>query len=157
MSDKKSKFGIGVAFGAVLGGLAAFFLSPRSGPENREMAKKKIDELMKLLKEKNLKEIAVEIYGKASEEGMRLYEKASSELNTRLSKAKKTMSEIDRTKYKDLVVDVIGRLKEEKDATQERLVKLQDYFLKRFTEGAKMAKKDAVKVAEGVTHAVKNS
>src|SRR3990167_1608277 len=108
MSDKKSKFGIGVAFGAVLGGLAAFFLSPRSGPENREMAKK-------------------------------------------------TMSEIDRTKYKDLVVDVIGRLKEEKDATQERLVKLQDYFLKRFTEGAKMAKKDAVKVAEGVTHAVKNS
>ena len=98
MSDKKSKFGIGVAFGAVLGGLAAFFLSPRSGPENREMAKKKIDELMKLLKEKNLKEIAVEIYGKASEEGMRLYEKASSELNTRLSEAKKTMSEIDRTK-----------------------------------------------------------
>ena len=85
MSDKKSKFGIGVAIGALLGGVAAFFLSPRSGPENRKMAMQKIDELIKLLKEKKLQDIAVEIYGKATEEGTKLYEKASAEMGARLS------------------------------------------------------------------------
>jgi len=157
MSDKKSKFGIGVAIGALLGGVAAFFLSPRSGPENRAMAKKKIDELITLLKEKSLKEIAIDIYGKATDEGTRLYEKASVELGNRLSEVRKSVSEIDKEKYEDLVNEVLGRLKQEKDATQERLAKLQDYFMKRFNEGAKMAKEDAKKVAEGAVHAVKKS
>ncbi len=156
MSDtKKSKFGIGLAVGALLGGVAAFFLSPRSGPENRAMAKKKIDELIKLLKEKKLHEIAIEIYGKATEEGTRLYEKASTEMGSRLHEVKKTMEEIDQEKYKDLVMDVMERVRQEKEATQERLGKLQAYFMKRWDEGAKMAKEDAKKVAEGTAHAVK--
>jgi len=157
MSDKKSKFGIGMAVGALLGGVAAFFLSPRSGPENRKMAMKKIDELIKLLKEKKLQEIAVEIYGKATEEGMKLYEKASVELGNRLNEVKKTMSEIDQEKYKDLVTDVIERVRQEKEATQERLTKLQDYFMKTWDEGKEMAKADVKKVAEGTVHAVKKS
>ena len=155
MSDKKSKFGIGVAIGALLGGVAAFFLSPRSGPENRAIAKKKIDELIKLLKEKKLHEIAIEIYGKATEEGTKLYEKASAEMSTRLNEVKKTVSEIDQKKYKDLVTDVIERVRQEKEATQERLTKLQDYFMKRWDEGAEMAKADVKKVAEGTVNAVK--
>ncbi len=37
---KSSKLGLGLLVGTILGGLAAFFLSPTSGPENREEAKK---------------------------------------------------------------------------------------------------------------------
>ncbi len=42
MTDQKksSKLGFGLLVGSVLGGIAAFFLSPKSGPENREEAKK---------------------------------------------------------------------------------------------------------------------
>ena len=67
------------------------------------------------------------------------------------------MSEIDQEKYKDLVMDVMDRMRKEKEATQERLTKLQEYFMKRFTEGAQMAKEDAKKLAEGAVHAVKKS
>jgi len=156
MSDnKKSKFGLGVAIGALLGGVAAFFLSPRSGAENRKMAMKKIDELIKLLKEKKLHEIAIEIYGKATEEGTKLYEKASAEMGIRLNEVKKSVDEIDQAKYKDLVMDVMDRVREEKEATQERLSKLQAYFMKRWDEGTKMATEDVKKVAEGTVHAVK--
>ncbi|MBI3366191.1 YtxH domain-containing protein [Candidatus Roizmanbacteria bacterium] len=37
--SKKSKLGLGLVLGTLLGGLAAFFLSPKSGSENRKEAK----------------------------------------------------------------------------------------------------------------------
>jgi gas vesicle protein len=53
MADQKksSKLGLGLLIGSVLGGIAAFFLSPKSGPENREEAKKLLAKARGWLKE----------------------------------------------------------------------------------------------------------
>lgn len=41
----KGKFALGAVVGAVIGGVAAWFTSPKSGKENREDLKRKADEL----------------------------------------------------------------------------------------------------------------
>src|SRR5690554_5882925 len=94
--QKKSNFGIGVLIGAVLGSAAAFFLSPKSGKENREMAMKKFEQIKKMLKNKSVDEIVTEIFGKVSEEGKRLYSLAVEEMNNRLDAMKETIDDIDR-------------------------------------------------------------
>ena len=52
--QKSSKFGIGVLIGTLLGGLAALFLSPTTGEENREIVAKKVKQLEKLLEDAEL-------------------------------------------------------------------------------------------------------
>ena len=43
---KTTKFGLGLLIGTIIGGLSAFFLSPKSGSENREEVAKKVKELL---------------------------------------------------------------------------------------------------------------
>lgn len=144
--QKKSRFGIGVIFGAVLGSLAAFFLSPKSGKENREMVLQKLEDIKKLLQNKSLDEIVIEIFGKVTEEGKRLYTLARAEMNTRLDSMKESVEDIDRDKYTQLVDDVIERLKKEADATKERLAKLRDFLMNRWGKAQEMATEDVKKV-----------
>ena len=144
----KSSFKSGLVFGAILGGLAAYFLSPRSGKENREMAKKKYEELRKMMKDKKVDEIVAEIYGKASAEGKKLYLTARKEVDAKLAELNDALSEVDKEKYKALVDDVITHLKDEKDATKDRLTKLQAYLVNRWDEANNMAKEDVKVVVE---------
>ncbi len=146
--SNKSSFKTGLLFGAILGGLAAFFLSPRTGKENREMAKKKFEELRRMMKDKKVDEIVAEIYGKASVEGKKLYMTARKELDAKLEQLTESMDEVDREKYRALVEDVISRVKTEKDATQERISKLKSYLMNRWDEAQTMAQEDAEKVAK---------
>lgn len=146
--DKKSTFKSGLLFGAILGGLAAFFLSPKSGKENREMAKKKFDELKEKMKDKDLDEIAMEIYGKASDEGKKLYVSARKQLDKRLDEMNDTLSDIDKKKYMELVSDVMDHVKEETEATKDRVAKLQEYLVNRWDDAQTMAKADAKEVVK---------
>jgi gas vesicle protein len=70
MADEKksSKLGLGILIGTVIGGLAAFFLSPKSGEENREKVTKKIKQLQKLIKDQHIDEKVKEIFGDVSDE-----------------------------------------------------------------------------------------
>jgi len=138
----KSKFGITLALGALLGGVAAFFLTPKSGKENRELAKKKWKELHVALKTKSKEEIVKEIFGSASKEGKKLYDVAQKEMNTRLDQLKEKYPDIDNGKYLDVVNDVVGRLKEEKEATKERLADLTDFLKSRWEFVSEEGKKD---------------
>ncbi|QQS43306.1 YtxH domain-containing protein [Candidatus Roizmanbacteria bacterium] len=147
----KSKFGAGLLLGALLGGAAAFFLSPKTGKENREMAKKKLAEWKERYEGKSPEEIAKEIFGSASAEGKRLYMRAQDEMNKQLDKVKKSANEIDQEKYADVVRDVMDRLKEEKEATKERLVQLQEYLMDRWEYVSSESEKDAKKVAKDAT------
>ncbi len=149
-SQKKSNFGLGVLIGAALGSVAAFFLSPKSGKENREMIMKKLESIKKLLKEKSLDEIVLEIFGKVTDEGKRLYTVARDEMNTRLDAMKETVEDIDKEKYTQLVDDVIERVKNETDATKERLAKLQDFMMNRWGKAADMVAEDGKKVVKAV-------
>lgn len=146
----KSKFGAGVIFGALLGCTAAFFFSPKSGKENREMAKKKLAEWRKRYEGKSPEEIAKEIFGSASVGGKNLYMRAQSEMNTHLENIKKSADEIDKEKYTSVVKEVIGRLKDEKEATKERMAKLQEYLMDRWEYVSQESEKDAKKLAKDV-------
>ncbi len=153
----KSKFGTGLLLGALLGGAAAFFLSPKSGKENREMAKKKLEEWKERYEGKSPEEIAREIFGSASAEGKKLYMRAQEELNARLDEVKKSAEEIDQGKYKEVVRDVMNRLQEEKEATKERMSKLQDYLMDRWDYVSSESEKDAKKVAKNAGKAPKKN
>ncbi len=148
--DKKTDFKTGILFGAVLGGLAAFFLAPKSGKENREMAKKKFSQLKKMMEDKSIDEIVTEIYGKASDEGKKLYVKARKDLDQRLDEMNNTLGEIDKKKYMLLVDDVMEHVQGEAEATKDRVAKLQEYLMKRWDRVQTMAQKDATMVVEDV-------
>lgn len=145
-NHKKSNFGIGVLIGAAIGSVAAFFLSPKSGKENREIVLQKLEAIKKMLKNKSLDEIVIEIFGKVTDEGKRLYTLARDEMNTRLDSMKESVEDIDRDKYTQLVDDVIERLKKEADATKERLAKLRDFLMNRWGKAQGMATEDVKKV-----------
>lgn len=155
MNNKKSPFGAGVVIGAVLGGIAAYFLAPKSGKENREMAKEKFGEFKKRVEGKNIEEIAKEIFGIASEEGQRLYTIAREDLNMRLEKVQESIDEIDRDKYKGIVDDVMTRLKSEKDITKDRLNRLQDYLMNRWDIAQEEGKKDTKRIVADTKKAAK--
>ena len=131
-TNKGSKFGLGVVIGTILGGLAAFFFSPKSGPENRKMLKEKIVELEKRLKEAKIDEKVNEIYGVVSEEGRKALALAQKELTDRLGKLRQSIDEVDYDKYVRLVSEAVGVVKEKTAETTDRLEKLEKYLLKRF-------------------------
>ncbi|HRN70387.1 MAG TPA: YtxH domain-containing protein [Candidatus Woesebacteria bacterium] len=148
--DKKSTFKTGLVVGAILGGITAFFLSPKSGKENRELAKKKFDQLRNMMKDKNIDEIVAEIYGKASDEGKKLYTKARKELDAKLEDLNDTIGDIDQKKYISLVEEVMDHIKNETEATKDRVTKLQSYLVNRWEQAQEMAQEDVEKVADDV-------
>lgn len=154
-NNKSSKLGVGLVIGSILGGVAAFFLSPKSGKENRELVSKKIQEIKKMIEEKKIQERVKEIYGDVTDEGMKLYTMAHDEMNNRLDELKKSMDEIDINRYKAMVTDVIDRIKDESQESGDRISKLKDYFMNKWGEVKDVAKQDAKEVKKGVSKAVK--
>ena len=151
MNNKKSSnFGVGLLIGSVLGGIAALFLSPKSGKENREIVSQKIHDLKIMVEEKKVQQKVEEIYGEATEEGTKLYTMARDEMNTRLDELKKTMDEIDMARYKEIVNDVMDRVKKDSKDSGERVTTLKQYFLDKWGEAKHEAKEDKEIVANKV-------
>ena|SRR3989344_6863650 len=132
MADKKSNFGLGVMLGTIIGGLTAFFLSPKSGPENREMAKKKIAALKKTLEEHKVPEKLQEIYGEVTDEGKKAFLIAKKELEKKLSQLEESFANMDKEKYLKLVDEAMKKVKEQTKETAERINRLRAYFADRF-------------------------
>ncbi len=112
-NKKSSWFGFGLTIGTVLGGLAAFFLSPTSGKQNREEAAKKFAELKKLLEEKELEAKIKEIFGEWSDEAKQKYLEVKDQLAKRLAQLKEKINEIDKEKYVKVVNEITVELKKE--------------------------------------------
>lgn len=153
--NRSSKLGVGLVLGSIIGGLAAFFLSPKSGKENREMVSKKIQEIKIMIEEKKIQERVKEIYGEVTEEGTRLYTMAREDINGRLDELKKSMDEIDMNRYTTLVNDVIDSVKAETQESGDRIAKLKDYFLNKWGEAKSNVKEDAKEVSKGAKKATK--
>ena len=145
---QKSNFGVGIAIGAILGGVATFFMSPRSGKENRDMAKKKIGEFKKMINDKKIDEAVKEIYGSVTEEGKKFYTMARKEIDIKLSDLQKNLKDIDQSKYKQIVMDTVDYVVKEGKTTIERVDKLKKYLLNRWNTGEDMVKSDVKKVVK---------
>ena len=126
MADQKSSFGLGVLFGAVVGGLTAFFLSPKSGKENREDVAKKVQELKKLLEDSHLDERVKEVYGEVSKEAKMCYVQTKVLLIKKLAELKEKVHEIDKKKYMEIVDEVVLEFKKESKHTEKIVAKLRE-------------------------------
>jgi len=117
-NQKKSKFGLGLLIGSIIGGVIALFFAPKSGKELRENVKKKIKQLEDFLKEKEVDKKAKKIIQDLSEEAKMWYEKAKSWLIKELAALKKKVEDINWQDYQKAVSKTIARLKKE---TKEEL------------------------------------
>ena len=127
---KPSRFGLGVLLGTVLGGLAAFFLSPKSGEENREAVVKKIQELKKEIDKMEIDKKVQEVYGEVTEDGKKAYLKAKKQILKGLDELQERWQEFDREKYVKMVEDAVEEAKSETKQTAEKLLKLKEMFVR---------------------------
>jgi len=128
--NKSSKFGIGLLFGTLLGGLAALFLSPTSGEENREIVAKKVKQLEKLLEDAELDKKVKEIFGEVTEEAKAIYLKAKKDIVKKLAGLKEAVESIDKEKYEKVVHDTVEILKKEFKREAKEMDKLKVELLK---------------------------
>lgn len=128
--NKVSRFGIGLLVGTVLGGLAAFFLSPKSGKENREALVAKIKKIQKKLRDAHVAERVKEIYGETSEEAVKLYTKVSKELALKLEEVREKWEEIDTDKYVKIVNEIVDKSAKDLKVAAETATRLKDYLIK---------------------------
>ncbi|MCL4374480.1 hypothetical protein M1523_01325 [Patescibacteria group bacterium] len=138
---KSSKLGLGLFLGTIIGGITAFFLSPKSGKENREELMKKINRIEAWLKEKEVDKKLKEIYGEVSEEGKKLWEYVGKELSQALDEVKKRVDDFDKEKYEALVEEVMGKAQKQSKVAMKKLEKLKIYLLKQWKIATKEGKK----------------
>ncbi len=128
MSDQKksgSIFGIGVLLGTVIGGLTAFFLSPKSGKENREDVMKKVGELKKLLEEKHVDEIVKDVFGELTAEAKKTYHVTKDLLIHKLAVLKENVKDIKKDNYLEILDEVMKEFKKEAKHTEKVADKLK--------------------------------
>ena len=130
MSDKKdSKFSAGLLIGAVLGGAAALFLSPKSGKENRKLVAKKIKELQETLNDTELQKTVKEIFGDVTDEGKKMYKEARKDLAKRLEGIQDKLEDFDHEKYTAMVGDVVEDVKGQVKGSSKHIDSLKKYLL----------------------------
>jgi len=132
MADKQkaSKFGLGLLIGTVIGGIAAFFFSPKSGEENRKEVAKKVKELRKLLEDQEVEKKAKEIFGEASSAAVHVYMQAKEWLIEELADLKEAVENIDKEKYTKAVDKVVKRVQKEVKKDTKELEKLKKQLMK---------------------------
>ncbi|OGK21068.1 hypothetical protein A2866_01930 [Candidatus Roizmanbacteria bacterium RIFCSPHIGHO2_01_FULL_39_8] len=130
MDNKKSRFGIGLVVGTVLGALAGLFLAPQSGKETREAVLKKVEELKKELEKMEIDKKVKEIWGEVNEEGRKMYKKASKDLSKKLELVQDKWDQLDKEKYIKMVEDVIESVRKDTSTTPAKLEKLKKAFLR---------------------------
>ncbi len=128
--QKSSKFGIGVLIGTLLGGLAALFLSPTTGEENREIVAKKVKQLEKLLEDAELEKKLKNIFGETTEEVKVVYLQAKKEIIKKLAALKEAVESIDKAKYEKVVHETVDLLKKEVKREAHEMEKLKEELLK---------------------------
>jgi len=140
-NQKKSKFGLGLILGSLIGGVTALFFAPKSGKELREDVKKKIKELERLLAEKELDKKAKKIMKELSEEAKVWYEKAKAWLIEELAQLKKEVENINWQDYQKAVAKIITRLKKEAKKEGKEIEVIRKKLLKNWQKMKKENKK----------------
>ena len=129
-TQSSSKFGLGLLFGTVIGGLAAFFLSPTSGPENQKMVAKKIKEIEELLADSDLENKVKDIFGEATEDATLVYKKAKKNFIKALAEVKGTVESLDKEKVAEVAHETVEILKKEVKHEGKEMEKLKDELSK---------------------------
>lgn len=143
-----AKFGVGLALGAAIGAVAAFFLSPKSGKENRDLVKKKAKELEKFITEADVDDRVKKVYGDVSDQSKKAYKMLKKETQDRVDELNDALENIDVEKYSKSVTKIVDKLQKEGGA-KEMLDKAQKYLMSfiedKKSDDKKSEKKDSKK------------
>lgn len=131
MTERKSNLGLGIIIGAAIGAVTALFISPKTGKEMRKVAGKKIKKLKKMLDEGELQERITYMYGEVTDESMRIYREARTQLIKKIDAVKE---EIDDKKYAELVDEVIEQFKTQATVAKDKLVTLKGQLMDEWNE-----------------------
>ena len=153
MAEKKSNLGIGIVIGAALGAIAATFITPKTGKEMRKVATKKMKKIKKMLDEGELQERIKYMYGEVTDESMKMYREARTELIKKIDQVKE---EIDDKKYAELVDEVMEQLKSHASVAKEKLITLKGQLMDEWNEDAEDIE-DMPKVKKAPKSKVTNS
>lgn len=137
MSEKQNKFGLGLLIGGLTAGLATFFLTPKSGKENRRDVVELIKKLKQKIDDAKLEEKAKEIFGKATKETKEIYQKLNKQIVKELEELNQKIQDIDKDKYLEIVEKAWHNLGEKVSKYQDKLIvakkKLANNFEKKET------------------------
>ena len=139
MSDN-SGYPSGLVTGVVLGGLIgaglAFFLSPRSGEENRKMVATKALELRDkaMTAHEDITGSVQDIFGEVSAATISLYTDARELLAHNLADFQDNWDDIDKQKYLDMVDNVTAILRKDKKNNPKYIDKLKAYWTKNWRQ-----------------------
>lgn len=134
MRDGRSGNGLAVLGAGILGGLlgagAMFFLSPRSGAQNRALVKKKVNEFSQYLEEEReaMEERVEEIFGEVNAITTSLYRDLRQLWDAQVNAFKKSMKKIDKAGYQDMVDSVIEKLQFTQKYDDDHLSKVKRYL-----------------------------
>lgn len=115
-------------FGLVFGGLATLLLSTDEKGNTKAPVRGKLKTVKAGLHELTDKEKVAEIYGKASEAGLKQYQAAKVQVVQKVDALKKNLDTIDKEKYKTLVTGVVQTLKKEGAITASQLKKMSTFL-----------------------------
>jgi gas vesicle protein len=152
---KNSKgFSLGLAVGAIVGAVAAFFLTPTSGEENRRKARNAFQKLKKLYEEGELEVKAREVFGEVTEEGKRLLAEVRGEFETRIAGLKDQLDDFDREKFNAFVDETVSAVSAKVKVGAGYVEKLKNTLASQWeceekkVEKAKKVLKPRVKIAK---------
>lgn len=146
MDQKNNRFGIGLVIGSVIGGLAAFLLSPKSGKENRDMLNKKMDDWKKMWESGELEKRVNDIFGEVSEDTVQMYATTREKVMQGIDQ----MKHMDGDDYAKLVQKVIDDVKKHAKVKAEQIIKLQESLIRDWPELKEEVEKEGKKLAKDV-------
>lgn len=126
MSEKKNNFGLGLLIGGLTAGLATFFLTPKSGKENRQDVVELIKKLKQKIDDAKLEEKAKEIFGKATKETKEIYEKLTKQIVKELEELNQKIQDIDKDKYVEIIEKAWHNLGDKVAKYQDKLIIAKD-------------------------------
>lgn len=143
MSDQKKSdgFGIGLLFGAIAGAVAALFLTPTTGEENRKKAMELYEKVKKSIQEGEVEEKAKELFGDVTEEGMRLIAEVRTEVLAKLDEVKSEVESLDKEKFTKYVDETVATVGARVKASAKQMEKLKENMLSKFEGEVKKTEK----------------
>ena len=133
MQEQRSGFWpmlAGLVVGATAGATAMFFLSPRSGKANRQLMRRKMEELSDYVESESaaLSERVYEIFGEVNNITTSLYNDARRLWEAQVRTFEKSVDKIDKKSYQEMVDNVIESLQVDKKYTNDDLSKIKRYL-----------------------------
>lgn len=139
--QSSSKFSLGLVLGVLGGALAAFFLTPTTGEENRKKAQDAFQKVKKMIDEGEVEDKARELFGDVTDEGKRLLAESTKELNVKIAELKDQVNDFDQERFTKFIDQTLAGVNAKVKASSSYVEKLKSSLLAKWdTEEKKVEK-----------------